>query len=212
MEDQRDRAIEDGNFVWNDIYSGTDADYSEPDELVLETVGPLPVGRALDVGCGAGGLVVALARRGWQTTGIDMADKAIRAAQKIVASLGLSADLRVADAASWRCPDRYDLVTNCFALPNTRADQARAMQMMTDALAPGGTVVVKDFDSTMRRFSWFATFHLPTVDELIAGCGGLDIVRAEVVETPAHHHGEEAASDEPWTAALLVARKPLVRG
>ena len=70
-------------FDWNEAYSGDASDYAEPDSGLIEIIDGLRPGRALDIGCGAGGLVVALAERKWQVTGVDIAAKAIEAARKI---------------------------------------------------------------------------------------------------------------------------------
>lgn len=43
-----------------------------------------PYGRALDLGCGSGIWGIALAKRGWQVTGIDLAEKALGRARKRV--------------------------------------------------------------------------------------------------------------------------------
>jgi hypothetical protein len=85
-------------------------------------------------------------------------------------------------------------------------------------LAPGGTLLLKDFDPSMQaRSEGFASFHFPSLDELLSAFGGLEIVRAEVVETPAHHHEDHSGADssqdssrpgDPWTAMLIQARRP----
>ena len=195
-------------FEWNDIYTGKASDYQEPDPLILEAIEGLTPGTALDVGCGAGGLVVALLQRGWQVTGIDIAPKAIAATRAVLDARNLHTDLHVADAATWLPLDKYDLITNSFALPTTKADQVKLYRMMRDALAPGGSVVIKDFDASMTRHAAFSKFHCPTVEELLAAFDGLEIMRAEVVETPTHSHGGSGEStDIPWTAAFLHARR-----
>ena len=196
-------------FEWNDIYTGELGDYQEPDRLILETIDGLTPGRALDVGCGAGGLVVALVHRGWRVTGIDIAPKAIRAAEAVLDAHGLQAELHVADAATWQSSDEYDLITNSFALPTQKADQAKLYRTIRESLAPGGTVLIKDFDASMKRLAAFSWVHCPNIDELLAAFDGLEIVRAEVVGTPMHHHGEnDGKADDSWTAAFLHARKP----
>ena len=197
------------DFEWNDIYAGDASDYQRADPLILEAIDGLTPGRALDVGCGAGGLIVALLRRGWQVTGIDIAPKAIAATQAALDARQLQAELHVADAAVWQPPDRYDLITNSFALPDEKADQLELYRTIQAALAPGGTVLIKDFDASMKRHKVFSRYHCPSLDELLAAFAELEIVRAEVVETPQHDHGEgRASSDEPWTAAFLHASKP----
>ena len=191
-------------FEWNDIYQGTTADHQPPDGELLSIVEALPPGRALDVGCGAGGLAVALAERGWEVTGIDLADKAITAARAIASERGVAASFETADASRYEPVRDYDLIVSSFALPDDRATRAPAFAMMRRALAASGTVVIKDFDASMARFSHFDPFELVTLAELQQAFEGLEVVRAEIVETPAH----AAADDGAWTAALFIGRRP----
>lgn len=68
-------------FDWNDAYSGTIRDCVPPDPRTLAVAAQISAGRALDVGCGAGGLAIELARRGFSVTGVDIAKRAIAAAR-----------------------------------------------------------------------------------------------------------------------------------
>lgn len=54
-----------------------------------------PFGRALDLGCGTGIWSVALARRGWQVTGVELVAKAARAARKRASDAGV--DVRIVE-------------------------------------------------------------------------------------------------------------------
>lgn len=200
-------------FDWNDIYTGEAVDLEPPDALMLELIDSLPGHpdggrRALDVGCGAGGLLVALAERGYRVTGIDIASKAIAAARKVTGQRGFDVELTVADATRWQ-PDRaYDLVTSCFAVPGKRR-RAAALAMMRAALAPGGVVLLKDFDTSMARLGYLPADDLVEIDELTAAFAGFEIIRAELVDTPVHDHdGSGKHAGERWTAAILCARKP----
>ncbi len=193
---------------WNDSYTGGLADYEPPDSDILGIIEGLSPGRALDVGCGAGGLVVALAERGWQVTGLDVADTAMKAARKILPDRGVTAELIHADASVWRPEHEYDLIVSSFALPD-RPARNEVLRMIREATAPGGSVVLKDFDSSMTRHGFFAGFDLVGIEELTAAFDGFELVRAEVVDTPVHHHGNaDAGMAEDWTAALLHARAP----
>lgn len=196
-------------FDWDEMYSGQETDYEPPNPLLLEMVADLPPGRALDVGCGAGGLLVALAQRGWKVTGIDVAPKAIAAATKVIAKHGVEAELHVADAAKWAPTGSYDLVTNNFALPGTRAERLEMFRAVQRALAPGGRVLIEDFDEGMHVHEFLAQFEPLTLEELREGFDELSVLRAEVVVTPKHDHGEHGSDDdEPWTAALFYAERP----
>ena len=194
-------------FDWNQSYSGDVTDYAEPDSEMLDIIDGLRPGRALDIGCGAGGLVVALSQRGWRVTGIDIAAKAIEAARKIVQAQGIDAALHVSDATTWKPAGHYDLITNSFALPGSKTERASVYRMIRSALTPGGTVLLKDFDSTMSRLKFFAQYDLVTIGELTAAFNDLNIIRAEIVETPVHDHNSSGRQpDGHWTAAILHAR------
>lgn len=201
------------DFEWNDIYQGNTDDYMEPDLMIFETAQSLPKGRVLDVGCGAGGLLAALAKEGWKVAGIDIAPKAISAARKVLADRDLHGELEVADAASWHSDEQYDLITSSFALPNTREDQQTLFSKMRQWLAPGGSIIIKDFDASMKRHKVFERFHCPTLDELVQSFADLEIQRAEIVDTPAHNHGDghghqSDGLEDHRSAAFLHAKCP----
>ena len=115
----------------------------------------------------------------------------------------------MADATRWRPNRRYDLIVSSFALPESKAGRALVYRMIRDAIAPGGTVLLKDFDDTMKRVKFFATFDLVTVEELTAGFDGFGIIKAEIVDVPAHDHSSgRRQMDERWTAAFPQAQSP----
>jgi SAM-dependent methyltransferase len=75
--------------------------------------------RALDLGCGSGLHTVALARRGWQVTGVDAIGKAIRSAQTRIAESGVDAtvvrgDVTNLDPAQVGTGHRLLLDIGCF--------------------------------------------------------------------------------------------------
>jgi cyclopropane fatty-acyl-phospholipid synthase-like methyltransferase len=195
------------DFEWNDIYTGTTDDYMEADSELLEIIETLHPGAALDIGCGSGGLVAAMVEKGWEVTGVDIAPKAVEAARKVLDARGLHASLEVANAADWKPSQRFDLITNSFALPATQAEQSALFQTIRDSLNPGGTVLIKDFDAEMQKREEFSRFHCPTIEELAKAFEGFEVLRAEVKQTPhAHGHRGEADAAES-TAALFCARK-----
>ena len=194
------------HYDWNQSYSGDATDYEEPDHDLIEIIDHLPPGRALDIGCGAGGLAVALAERGWRTTGIDISDKAIASARAVAERRGARVEFQVADATRWRPLGDYDLITNSFALPGSRSGRDSVFEMVKGALAPGGVVILKDFDPSMKRFGFLTGFELVTVEEFTAAFQGLKIIRSEIVDTPGHDHSTgHGTSEGCWTAALLYA-------
>jgi len=197
-------------FEWNDVYTGSASDYTAPDPWFLDVARGLAKARALDLGCGAGGLVGALAQRGWEVTGVDIASRAIDAASQVLAERGLEATLEVADATGWQASSQYELVTSSYALPTCPDERASVFRAMREALAPGGVLLLKEHDTSMQRLPHFAAYDLPSVDEVRAAFEGFELVRADVEEyevDPAYRSDPEVS--ELWKAVVLHARKPL---
>ena len=99
---------------------------------------PSDSGRLLDVGCGAGGAVVAAARIGQSAGGLDIALRWLVIAQKQLTEEGLSAELVCADITHAPFPDgafERVLAADLFEhLPETSA----GAQAISTLLAPGG--------------------------------------------------------------------------
>ena len=108
---------------------------------VLDKLGP-GAGPLLDVGCGAGGLVVAAAQAGQQVTGLDIALRWLVIAQKRLTEAGLSAELVCADiTAPPLAAESYDRIaaTDLFEhLP----DQAGGAQSLRRLARPGARIFV----------------------------------------------------------------------
>ena len=60
-------------------------------ELLEGPQAPTP-GRALDIGCGMGQAAVYLAKLGWQTTGVDAVERALRVARRRAADAGVNVE------------------------------------------------------------------------------------------------------------------------
>jgi SAM-dependent methyltransferase len=106
-------------------------------------------GRALDLGCGSGTSSLALARAGWQVTGIDFVPRAIRLAKQKAKIAGLSVNFLVADAA--RLPPSlfthsYSLVLDIGCFHGLDGKQKRLyLANLPRLLAPGGTWLLYGF-------------------------------------------------------------------
>ena len=97
-----------------------------------------PPGRAIDLGCGTGTNVVALAQRGWQATGVDFVPRAISIAKRKIKKANLRADLRVGDVTNLRgIEGPFDLALDigCFHGVDDKAAYLRELDRL---LAPGG--------------------------------------------------------------------------
>jgi 2-polyprenyl-3-methyl-5-hydroxy-6-metoxy-1,4-benzoquinol methylase len=115
---------------------------------VVDVAERLPVGAALDVGCGEGGDALWLAARGWRVTAMDVSPAVLHRARQRAPSHDPSVQALIhwlqADLVEWQ-PRRegYDLVSAQYVhVPAERLmDFARRL---LDAVAPGGSLVVAD--------------------------------------------------------------------
>lgn len=99
MTGQPDPPDLDFEQVYRDGAGGVPWDIGEPQPALAELVDAgWCVGRVLDIGCGTGELGLALAARGHEVTGVDLAPTAIAAARRKAAERGLAAEFVVADA------------------------------------------------------------------------------------------------------------------
>ncbi|SCF95670.1 methyltransferase, FxLD system [Streptomyces sp. Ncost-T10-10d] len=116
----------------------------DAERAVLSEHVPAPDGgRALDVGCGTGGLVAFLAGIGYQVDGIDYADNALiraraeHAGAEQVRWLRLDIEQDDLDALN----KGYDLITLRLAYAFLR-DRTRVLHMLGERLRAGGTLVI----------------------------------------------------------------------
>ncbi len=116
---------------------------------------PAPA-RILEVGCGTGRNLVALARRFPRATltGVDLSDAMLAIAQRKTAAYGsrirlvrCAYDVPVAEAG-------HDLVLCSYALTMFNPGYEAALTAAQRDLAPGGHIALVDFHAT--RFPWFS--------------------------------------------------------
>jgi SAM-dependent methyltransferase len=141
-----------------------------PPEL-LEHIRLRPPGAAIDLGCGTGTNVIALASAGWRPTGVDFSPIAIRRAQRRLRQAGFSARLLSADVTR-PLPElgRFDLALDigCF---HTLSHREAYLENLVRLLGVGGEWLLYGFlhDSDDRRAMGLSTQDL----EAVRSCGML---------------------------------------
>jgi SAM-dependent methyltransferase len=144
----------DAEFDYDEIYRGTARSGGPPWDIggpqpalarVLdgEVKGP----KVLDIGCGAGDLAIALARRGFQVTGVDISRVAIDAARAKAAGEGPTVRFEVRDAAHLSLSSApFDSVFDSGLLHslvrNGGDAAARYLALLPGLAAPGARVFV----------------------------------------------------------------------
>lgn len=103
--------------------------------------------RCLDVGCGAGAILAAMARHGWQAEGTELSEVAADRleAQGFRIHRGAVEELRLP-------ADRYDVVLLSEVIEHLRAPRS-ALENVASALRPGGAayLTTPNFQSLSRR-------------------------------------------------------------
>lgn len=109
---------------------------------------------ALDVGCGGGLLTEALAARGAQVTGIDLADEALEVARLHGLESGIKAAYRAisAEALASEAPASYDLVC-CLEMLEHVPDPASVLRAIAALVKPGGTVVLSTINRNPKAYA-----------------------------------------------------------
>lgn len=72
----------------------------------------------LDIGCGTGGHLIFLCKKGIKVKGFDLSEKMIKLAKQKIAKAGFGANAKVdvGNAVSYRCRKKYDLVISMFSV------------------------------------------------------------------------------------------------
>lgn len=133
---------------WHDAYHSDARSFAsyrlkKQHNFVLEHIASIPnTSYVLDVGCGAGVTVLALAERGYHAGGIDIVPKMIERANTEAQARGISADFRVALAEALPYPDASFDVLIALGLLGNIVDDRPALREMRRVLKPRGRVLL----------------------------------------------------------------------
>lgn len=176
--------------------------------------------RILDVGCGDGALLAALACRGGRVTGLDADPDMLAAARWRLETSGLHAELYRGDAGALPIPAAsFDLATAiavlCFA-----DDAGRMIRELARVLRPGGRLVLGDLGrwslwAAKRRLqgwlgsrTWAAARFrsVGQLQELIARAGlQVETSRGAIFYPPCGWCAEMLAPIDPWIGRRTTA-------
>jgi 2-polyprenyl-6-hydroxyphenyl methylase/3-demethylubiquinone-9 3-methyltransferase len=112
--------------------------------------------RVVDVGCGGGILADAMARRGANVLGIDLADKPLKVAELHALEAATPAiDYRLvsAEALAQESPGAFDVVT-CMEMLEHVPDPASVVQACATLTKPGGHVFFSTINRNAKSFAF----------------------------------------------------------
>jgi SAM-dependent methyltransferase len=170
---------------WDRRYGGTELVWTaQPNRFVVEELGELPPGRALDLGAGEGRNAVWLAERGWRVTAVDFSPVALEKGRRLARARDVSVDWVLADLRGYQPePATYDLVLVAYLhlLPAGRAAVLRGAAV---ALARHGTFLLVGHDLANLTEGVGGPQDpavLYTSEAIVAELDGLTVRRAERV-------------------------------
>jgi SAM-dependent methyltransferase len=106
--------------------------------LLVEAVGRLPPGKALDLACGSGRNAIWLAEQGWSVTAVDGSPVAIEILRSRASERGAAVNMKVADLE--KCgyliePTSWNLIAICYYLQRDLFEHAK------QGVVPGGILI-----------------------------------------------------------------------
>jgi SAM-dependent methyltransferase len=195
-----DRRYEEAELVWT----------PRPNRFLVEEVGGLQAGTALDLACGEGRHAVWLAERGHEATGVDWSAVAIAKGRRLAETRGVTVDWVVADLNEWEpAGAAWDLVL-VFYLQLEPDERRAVLAKAARAVAPGGTFLLVGHDTRNLENGYGGPKSgrvLFTPEDVVADLegSGLEIERAEPVNRPVEtSEGERIAID----ALVRASRAP----
>ncbi|SDB69949.1 class I SAM-dependent methyltransferase [Belnapia rosea] len=141
--------------AWARLHDRIDTRFAPILDLLLDRAAPQAGEQVLDIGCGSGTSVLALAGRVGPTgrvLGVDIAEESVAVAARRIAAAGLSqAEVVLADAATHPFPPAsFDLLVSRFGVMFF-LDPVAAFAQIRSALKPGARVVLAAFRSAAEN-------------------------------------------------------------
>jgi len=132
--------------AWPTISRGLESETDAESEVgwILGHVRPPAGGRVLDAPCGFGRHSLALARRGFEVTGVDLSETELQRAKERAAAVGLPLQLVRQDMRDMEFSGEFDLALNLFSSIGffTDDEDRLLLDRFCTALKPGGAFVL----------------------------------------------------------------------
>ncbi|BDZ41834.1 methyltransferase [Paraoerskovia sediminicola] len=155
---------------WDERYAEQARIWSgEPNAALVREVAALSPGRALDLGCGEGGDVIWLARRGWSVTGVDISQVALDRAATHAAEAGVEVRLERHTLGETFPAGAFDLVSAQFFYVDEDSDRDAVLRRAAASVVPGGVLLVVGHGPFPDWLENPPDIDMPTAAEALAG-------------------------------------------
>ncbi len=121
---------------------------------IEQCTGPLAGRRIVDVGCGGGILSEAMAQRGADVLGIDLAERSLKVAQLHAlesGQAGVAYRMVSAESLAAEQPGQFDVVT-CMEMVEHVPDPAAIIDACARLVKPGGWVFLSTLNRNLKSF------------------------------------------------------------
>ena len=184
------------DMTWNEKYTKSCDPTKSPSRFLVEQMGRLPRGRALDVATGSGRNAIFLAMNGYEVDAIDYSSVAVSQLQSFVKQESLAVTVKQEDLTAYRIPEgTYDLIINFNYLERSLIPQ------MIKGLKPSGMILFETYTIEQPRYGRPRNpCYLLKPNELINSFKDLHIIY--------YHERVDHSSEETKAIASLLAQKP----
>jgi cyclopropane fatty-acyl-phospholipid synthase-like methyltransferase len=185
-------------------YASGDVPWDDPmpPPEVVDHVGDLPAGRALDLGCGFGRASIYLAGMGWDVDGIDFIPEAAAEAASRAKAAGVYARFHIAQVTDLGfLAGPYDLAIDVGCCHNMAEDELRRYRDQLERLIqPDGTFLLfaRLRESGIEDEDGFSGLEPSVVDQIFTT--GFDLERVEFGST-------EVPGQPAWRSAWFWLRR-----
>lgn len=177
---------------------------------VLAAARPAEGERIIDIGCGAGALSLALAKRSAHVTGVDVSVPLVELARRRAAEASLGARFIVADASGWRPAEPAQLLVSRFGVMFF-SDPTAAFANLRAAMAPGGRMVFACWRSLPEN-EWallpvqtaMPFLKTPPTTPALGAPGPFGFADRAFVEDVLSHAGWSNIGHTPWDGTIQL--------
>ncbi len=149
------------SFFWDVMYlfkkTPWDTGITPPEIVSMIESGKVPIGRALDLGCGTGTNAITLAQHGFTVTAIDVSRRAIALAKRKIRSAQLTDRVRlergdVTLMRRWVLGQSIEFAYDIGCFHNLKAEaRRRYVSALTSVLKPGAIYMLYAFEPQADR-------------------------------------------------------------
>ena len=172
MSEPADDSRPDHETTWEEHYAAKPQVWSGRVNAQLARLAPLlGGGRALALGCGAGGDAIWLAEQGWIVVGVDVSHTALARARAAAADRGVAGHIEFVqhELTSGFPEGSFDLVSACFLHSTIAMDRSAILRRAAAAVAPGGSLLIVDHAAAPPWATKMRDHEFPDALSVIAG-------------------------------------------